>query len=127
MKVVKRFTFCAAHVLPLHPGRCANIHGHGYVLEVVVNGDIGENGMIEDFGDIKKIVNPVLDTYDHALLLGPDTPIPLLEVVSDLGYKVVHMNEQPTCEVILRDIDSMLPGSYRANRLYETESCWAEL
>ena len=39
-----RFGFEAAHQLPWHPGRCRDLHGHSYRLEVTVEGPIGEHG-----------------------------------------------------------------------------------
>jgi len=32
--VTRSFTFEAAHQLPWHPGKCRDLHGHGYRLEV---------------------------------------------------------------------------------------------
>ena len=40
MRIGKLFKFEAAHRLPNHPGKCKNLHGHSYKLEVVVNGEV---------------------------------------------------------------------------------------
>ena len=60
MQIRKTFRFEAAHVLPFHPGKCARMHGHSYVLEVAVRGPLQESGpargMILDFDEIKTIV-----------------------------------------------------------------------
>ena len=45
--VTRSFTFEAAHQLPWHPGKCRELHGHGYRLEVTVEGPVGDNGMVE--------------------------------------------------------------------------------
>lgn len=70
--ITKIFTFEASHSLPNHNGKCANLHGHSYKLEVTVSGQIkkatgeSDEGMIMDFADIKKIVKEnILDTCDH--------------------------------------------------------------
>lgn len=51
--VTKRFTFDAAHQLPHHDGKCANMHGHTYVVEVTVSGHVQlsgpSEGMVVDF------------------------------------------------------------------------------
>lgn len=57
--------FDAAHHLSMHEGRCSRIHGHTYRVEVVLDGDPGDDGMIIDFYVLKKIVNMVIDELDH--------------------------------------------------------------
>ena len=47
--VTRCFTFEAAHQLPWHPGKCRNLHGHGYRLEVTVEGPVNDDGMVLDF------------------------------------------------------------------------------
>ena len=76
MKVsaTKIFTFDACHFLPGHNGKCANMHGHTYKLEVTVTrmnkqliAEGSSRGMIMDFTDLKRIVNAcVIDLVDHA-------------------------------------------------------------
>ena len=53
--------FHSAHFLARYNGKCANIHGHRWTVEVVVAGselvpDGEKRGMIIDFGDLKKAV-----------------------------------------------------------------------
>jgi len=70
----KRFTFEAAHKLPNHDGKCRRLHGHSWILVVVVRGgtlhDEGpKQGMLMDFSDISRIVKPFVDEYlDHQYL-----------------------------------------------------------
>ena len=76
IKVTKSFTFDAAHFLPNHKGKCANMHGHTYKLEVTVVRDDGnlmnsgsDEGMVVDFYDLKAIVKAeVIDKMDHKVL-----------------------------------------------------------
>lgn len=53
-------------------GKCANPHGHGhnYVLEVTVGGEIDErSGMVVDLKDLKEVMSrEVLDVLDHRFL-----------------------------------------------------------
>jgi 6-pyruvoyltetrahydropterin/6-carboxytetrahydropterin synthase len=68
-RVTKAFTFEAAHDLPMHPGKCQRLHGHGYRLEISVEGPIGADGMVIDFEAIKDVVDrEVVDHYDHRYL-----------------------------------------------------------
>lgn len=68
--VTRGFEFEAAHFLPNYDGKCKDLHGHSYKLEVSISGDIGfKSGMVMDFGFLKDIVNKnVIDKFDHKLL-----------------------------------------------------------
>ncbi len=70
MKIVKRFSFNSAHYLPNYVGKCKQMHGHTYVLDIVVEGEINsDTGMVMDFSDLKYIVTTkALDQIDHKLL-----------------------------------------------------------
>ena len=64
------YTFAAAHRLPRHPGKCRNMHGHNYKLQVVLRGEPDqEQGLVIDFGDVDRIVQErVLSLCDHKTL-----------------------------------------------------------
>jgi 6-pyruvoyltetrahydropterin/6-carboxytetrahydropterin synthase len=67
--VKKVFVFDAAHQLPFHKGKCKNLHGHTYRLEVQVRRPVDEFGMVMDFSDIKAIVKSrIIDACDHKFL-----------------------------------------------------------
>jgi 6-pyruvoyltetrahydropterin/6-carboxytetrahydropterin synthase len=71
-KVVR---FEAAHQLPGHAGKCANLHGHSYTLEVAVRGPIkqtigaSDDGMVMDFQELSALLQrSVLKPLDHHFL-----------------------------------------------------------
>lgn len=73
--VTRRFTFDAAHYLPGHDGKCQNLHGHTYFLDVTVGRPGGliqggsSDGMVIDFSDLKSIIGKlVVDPLDHQCL-----------------------------------------------------------
>ncbi len=69
MLLSRDFTFDAAHFLTRYHGKCEHLHGHTYKLRVTVEGGIQENGLVLDFGILKKIVKEkILDKYDHRSL-----------------------------------------------------------
>lgn len=71
MKIGREFYFDAAHSLPDYQGKCEQLHGHTYKLEVVVEGKVKEDGMVIDFTDLKKVVNEkILEKLDHGNLNG---------------------------------------------------------
>ena len=70
LTVTKRFRFCYSHTLPGHKGKCCNLHGHNCLLEISIEDIIGYPkaaypGMVMDFGDLKKAVNPLIEKLDH--------------------------------------------------------------
>jgi len=70
-ELVKTFRFEAAHSLPAVPPthKCSRLHGHSYRVDIHVTGEPSpENGWVIDFGDIKRVVEPVLDELDHRCL-----------------------------------------------------------
>ncbi|MEY2467639.1 MAG: 6-pyruvoyltetrahydropterin/6-carboxytetrahydropterin synthase [Actinomycetota bacterium] len=52
-----------------HSGACKNLHGHSYRLEVTVDGDVDDNGIVIDFADLQRVVeNEIIDRFDHTYL-----------------------------------------------------------
>ena len=67
----KTFNFEAAHRLPQLPDshKCSRLHGHSFVVEVVVEGDVNPAlGWFVDFHDIKSVTSPLIDALDHTYL-----------------------------------------------------------
>jgi 6-pyruvoyltetrahydropterin/6-carboxytetrahydropterin synthase len=60
--------FDAAHSLPGYEGKCANLHGHTYRVEMVIEGPVGEDGFVMDFYRLKKILKAALQDLDHRCL-----------------------------------------------------------
>ena len=54
ISVTRRLEFDAGHRIPDHRSQCRNLHGHRYVLEITLTGDIvqapgeSDNGMLMD-------------------------------------------------------------------------------
>ena len=140
IRITKIFNFETAHVLYNYDGKCKNMHGHSYKLFVTVKGnpikdlDHHKNGMVVDFGDIKKIVKEeIVDIWDHAVLVNGDSPHKLLgESLESQGHKVIFCDYQPTCENMLYDIaakiQSKLPNHVQLAylKLHETENSYGE-
>jgi 6-pyruvoyltetrahydropterin/6-carboxytetrahydropterin synthase len=137
IRVTKRFTFEMAHALRCHDGLCANIHGHSYVLDITLEGTPADapghpkDGMVIDFADLKRIVKPVADRYDHALLLH-ERERESVKQNDPLFGRVILTPYQPTCENILLAIVEELAPQFSAEaklcaaRLQETATSWAE-
>lgn len=70
ISIVKEFSFASAHFLPNYDGKCANLHGHEWRVEIEIRKRIDpDSGMVIDFSTLKKIVNEgIVDILDHQLL-----------------------------------------------------------
>lgn len=69
MYIGKDFYFESAHKLDDYDGKCNMLHGHSYKLSVIIKGPIKADGMVMDYGDLKKIVNEkVINKLDHLYL-----------------------------------------------------------
>lgn len=58
--------FSAAHALRGYKGKCENLHGHNWKVEVYVRGDrLDEVGMLIDFTKLKEATREVMRLLDH--------------------------------------------------------------
>jgi 6-pyruvoyltetrahydropterin/6-carboxytetrahydropterin synthase len=140
IRVTKQFTFETAHALYGYDGKCRNIHGHSYKLDVTVIGepitdmDNVKCGMVIDFGDLKKIVkSQVVDKMDHAIILNKETPhIELAQTLKSSGHDVILVDYQPTSENMVIDfaksIQNKLDPKIKLHslKLRETGTAFAE-
>jgi 6-pyruvoyltetrahydropterin/6-carboxytetrahydropterin synthase len=61
--------FAAAHSIQGYDGPCASLHGHTWLVEVVVIGlQLDRMGMLIDFKEIKAHLNSVIEELDHRTL-----------------------------------------------------------
>ena len=59
-------SFSAAHVLTEIGGKCEELHGHNFKVEVtVVAPDLNESGLLIDFRVVKKWLSEILEDIDH--------------------------------------------------------------
>ncbi|MEW6210670.1 MAG: 6-carboxytetrahydropterin synthase QueD [Acidobacteriota bacterium] len=58
--------FSAAHALRGYRGKCENLHGHNWKVEVYVRGErLDEIGMLVDFTRLKAVTREVMRYLDH--------------------------------------------------------------
>ncbi|GBD87036.1 6-carboxy-5,6,7,8-tetrahydropterin synthase [bacterium BMS3Abin03] len=133
MKVAKEFHWEMGHRLPEHFGLCKNIHGHSYKMIVEFEGELNEQGMVIDFYDVEKIINPEIEKLDHAFMVKDDDEL-TLEFLEKLNSKKVVVNFFATVENICKYISkkiikSSLPSNIKnvSVRVYETAEDYAEV
>ena len=58
--------FSSAHQLRGYKGKCENLHGHNYKIEIFARGEELNNiGLLIDFGDLKKAADEIVKYLDH--------------------------------------------------------------
>jgi len=132
MKIAKEFRWEMGHRLPEHFGLCKNIHGHSYKMLVELEGELDKNGMIIDYYDVEKIINPIIVKLDHAFMVNKDDKI-VLEFLEKMNSKKVVVEFQSTaeniCLYLLNEIEKAhLPENVNEIkvRVYETAHDYAE-
>lgn len=137
--ITRKIEFDAGHRIPDHASKCRNAHGHRYVLEATVGGEVNDapgssdNGMVGDFGDLKAIMmEAVGEPWDHAFLVHHDDVL-MCHALELLGksHKTVMLPCVPTVENLVKLAAEAIAGRLKfgyldAVRLYETPNCWAD-
>lgn len=103
----RRYRFSAAHYLENHP-KCGKMHGHNYIVEIVVKTRAGAPLYI-DFFDLDIRVRPILKSLDHSVL-NDIIPYPTVENIA---------------LYIFNSISKVFEVVYV--RVWETDDSWAEV
>ena len=108
--------FDSAHFLHGYNGKCANIHGHHWVVEVTICSgklqECGENrGMILDFSDFKQAVKELAASFDHTLIYEKNTlKSTTIAALKEEGFSLLETDFRPTAENFAAHIYAELSG-----------------
>ena len=111
-------SFSSAHHLLNYKGKCENLHGHNWKVEVYAQGrELDKSNILVDFKTLKQYVNQVIDYLDH----------------KDLNELEEFKGESPSSEFIAKfifyKIKEQIPQVKRVN-VWETAtsraSYWEE-
>ena len=105
--------FSSAHHLLNYKGKCENMHGHNWKVEVTVRGDIlDKSNILLDFKVLKKKINEITDYLDH----------------KDLNELPEFKGVSPSSEIIAKYIfekaEEEFKGVYKVS-VYETPTSCA--
>src|ERR1044072_3092067 len=65
-EVMVESEFSAAHALRGYQGKCENLHGHNWKVEVYVRGkELDSIGLLVDFKELKIVTKRVMNYLDH--------------------------------------------------------------
>lgn len=96
--------FDSAHFLSGYEGKCSNIHGHRWKVEIEVGSDaleMGGNyrGMVVDFSKLKADLTNITEALDHCLIVEIGSlKRRTLEVLKEDNFKIVEVMFRPTAE-----------------------------
>ena len=133
-RIAKDFRWEMAHRLPFHDGGCRNIHGHSYRMWIEIVGEPNANGMVLDYFDLKRLVDPLVAEIDHAFLCDNSDTL-IREFLESSGLKAVYVDFPTTAENIcgwfyerLSDVFSPMKHLRELRvRIQETERTFAEV
>lgn len=117
-EIMIQMSFSSAHWLRNYVGKCADLHGHNYRVEVYVRGhQLDKADMLADFAEIKAATRRLVDYLDH-------------KNINDLPPFDKEMN--PTAERLAeyfltevgREINDNRVQVYKV-RVWETDTCCA--
>ena len=99
---IKSLEFCYGHRLCDYPGKCRHWHGHNGRVEIECRGyTLGPDGMLADFSEIKRLMQPWIDeNLDHRMILRVDDPA--VDFIRAQGGAVLTLDENPTAEAIAK-------------------------
>jgi 6-pyruvoyltetrahydropterin/6-carboxytetrahydropterin synthase len=115
-EVTVEHTFAAGHALRNYHGKCENVHGHNYRVQVSVAGDAvdEETGLLLDFALLKKLLRSTSDYLDHQFI-NDLKPFDILNPSAENIAKFFH-------DEIQKNLDSAKISSVR---VWETDTSFA--
>lgn len=103
MEITRKIVFHAGHMLKDDVSKCHHPHGHEYVVEVTIAGDLKEvgpdTGMVLNFGKLKEVMMlKIHDWLDHKFIIEKMDPRAdkFVEAVGE--ESVIFFDVPPTAE-----------------------------
>lgn len=137
---MRQVKFCAGHRLLNHEGKCANLHGHNYVVEFhITSNEIDALGRVVDFSVVNKLFKGWIDeNWDHGFVLwdADENAIQAIKQVDPHRLYLIPYN--PTAEnmamYLLKEVSPKLIAQIKGYDLrmskvvvWETEHAFAEV
>jgi 6-pyruvoyltetrahydropterin/6-carboxytetrahydropterin synthase len=111
-EVTIKKTFSAAHILKEIGGRCEELHGHNFLVEVSVSApELNKEGLLIDFRVLKKWTHDILEALDHKYLNEVDY------------FKDINPSSEQVARLIYdRIAEKAIPKGYVVSRVTVWES-----
>lgn len=108
-------TFAAGHALRDYKGKCENVHGHNFKVQVTIEGErLDKSGMLVDFIDVKDKMREVIAKLDHQFL----NDVPPFDMQNPSAENIALY----FCEELTEGLrDTPVPVRIREVKVWETE------
>ena len=103
------FKFSCAHFLIFPDGSKERLHGHNYHVQVEIEGDLSDQGLVIDFLDAKPVIRELCDSLDEHWLVAGEHPELKVEKLEDGHSSVVYREARylvPTAEILVLPINN---------------------
>ncbi len=62
-------TFSAGHALRGYRGKCENVHGHNYLVQITLEWpELDQIGLLVDFTHVKRVIRELIQRLDHQFI-----------------------------------------------------------
>lgn len=99
---VKNIEFHAAHATPVNGTPL--LHGHTFIVNVCVEGELTEKHWVIDFTILSDIVKEVIDQEYNFRLLLDRKDSSRVKIIAPFDVKITYVDGPPTAESLARDI-----------------------
>ncbi len=114
-EVTVQQTFAAGHALRHYRGKCENVHGHNYRIEVKVQGEeLDSIGLLVDFVELKRAMKGAIDYLDHQFINDLD-PFDKINPSAENIAKYFH-------DRISADLNVSVPVRLAEVKVWETDT-----
>ena|SRR5579883_275003 len=101
-------TFAAGHALRNYKGKCENVHGHNFKVQVTIEGEqLDHAGLLVDFIDVKAAMRTIIERLDHVFLndISPfDVKNPSAENIAEYFYSEMTKSLKTSVPVKVREV-----------------------
>jgi queuosine biosynthesis protein QueD len=109
-------TFAAGHALRNYHGKCENVHGHNYRVEITIAGEqLNSIGLLVDFVEVKRLMSGVVDYLDH-------------QFINELSpFDVINPSAENMAKYFYDEVSRGIPGEVRIAqvKIWETDTAAA--
>ena len=114
-EVAIEHSFAAGHALRHYKGKCENVHGHNYKVQVVIRGENVDRktGMLADFVELKRLLRAISEPLDHVFLNDIEPFITLEPSAENIALYI--------CEKMQAGINSENPVEVAEVKVWETD------
>ena len=108
-------TFAAGHALRNYHGKCENVHGHNYRVQITVQGEqLDANGLLVDFLELKRLTDEVIEYFDHRFI-NDLVPFDILNPSAENIAKYFY-------DRVSRGLAKEIPTRISAVKIWETDT-----